>query len=131
MLPSLRPSARRASPPSDRSTGAVETEAVPMNKQCWICGVAFLAGSLLNAQDVSQAPPEDPKAVVANRSEQFVELLRRAKAGEGHAQDSVASAYSVAPGGPRDDAEAIRWCLQAAQKGLAAAQNRMGYLYEN
>ena len=102
-----------------------------MNKQLWICAVALLAGSLLSAQDVPQIHHEDPKVAVANLSEEFVELLRRAEAGDEHAQYSVANAYSAGTGVLKDDAEAMRWWLQAAQNGLAAAQNRMGYLYEN
>src|SRR6266576_991719 len=106
----------RSAPACSGGTGVTEMEDVLMNKQSWVCGVVFLAGILLNAQDVSQVPPENLKVVVAKRSEQFVELLRRAEAGDEHAQYSVANAYSTGTGVPKDDAEAIRWWLQAAKE---------------
>jgi len=101
-----------------------------MNKQLWMCGVVSLVGILLNAQDVSPAPSENLKDVVGKRSQQFVELLRRAEACDEYAQYNVANAYSTGTGVAKDSAEAVRWWLQSAQNGIAEAQNRMGYLYE-
>jgi TPR repeat protein len=84
---------------------------------------------LLNAQDVPPEPSESLGNAVANRSVPFVDLLREAEAGNESAQYDVANSYGTGSGVPKNDAEAVRWCLQAARKGFAKAQNRMGYLY--
>jgi len=107
-----------------------ETEAVAMKRQFWVLGFVLLAAMLLNAQDVSSVSPRNMGNAIANRSVPFVELLRQAEAGDKYAQYIVANAYATGSGVPKNDAETVRWLLQAARGGVAEAQNRMGYLYE-
>ena len=107
------------------------TEAVAMNTQLWVCGYVLLAATLLNAQEVPAVRSENLENAVANRSLPFVDLLREAEAGNASAQYSVANAYGIGNVVPKNDAEAVRWWLQAARKGFAKAQNRMGFLYEH
>ena len=91
------------------------TEAVAMNTQLWVCGYVLLAAMLLNAQDVPAVPSENLENAVANRSVPFVDLLREAEAGNVSAQFSVANAYSIGSVVPKNDAEAVRWWLEAAR----------------
>ena len=101
---------------------------VAMNRQFWVYGFVFLAAMLLNAEDVTPVFPENLANAVANRSVPFVELLQQAEAGDKYAQYSVANAYAAGSGVPKNDAEAVRWWLQAARQGFAEAQNSMGYI---
>lgn len=53
-------------------------------------------------------------------------LLKRAQAGDAQAQFDLGQAYDFAQGAPLDEAQAMRWYLAAAEKGLAEAQNSLG-----
>jgi TPR repeat protein len=51
--------------------------------------------------------------------------------GHKYEQNGTAGAYAAGSGVPNGDAEAVTWCLQAARRGIAKAQNSMGYLYKH
>src|SRR5437667_1697745 len=108
-----------------------EMEAVAMNRQFWICGFVRFGGMLLNAQDVSPVTRENLEGALGNRSVLLVELVRQAEAGDNYAQYCGPNTYITGRGVLKNDAEAVRWCLQAARKGVPEAQNRMGYLHQH
>lgn len=101
-----------------------------MNKQSWIYGF-ILAPAVLIAQDVIPESPESLANVAANRSAPFVDLLLQAEAGNKYAQYRLGNAYATGSGVPKNDAEAVKWLLQAAWNRFAEAQNSMGYRYEH
>src|ERR1700746_3904499 len=101
-----------------------------MNRQSWIYGFILLPAVLI-AQDVIPVSPESLANMAANRSVPFVDLLLQAKAGDKYAQYRLGNAYASGSGVAKNDAEAVKWMLQAAGNGFAEAQNAMGYRYEH
>jgi TPR repeat protein len=97
-----------------------------MNKQFWFCGVFLLAVLTLKAQDAPPVSSENPGDAVANRSVPFAELLRKAEAGDNYAQYSVGNAYDTGSSVPRNAKEAVRWWLQAAEKGVRTSSESYG-----
>lgn len=53
-------------------------------------------------------------------------LLKRAETGDAQAQFELGQAYDFGQGAPLDEAQALRWYLAAAEKGLVEAQNSAG-----
>ena len=86
-----------------RTPMLAKTEAIAMNRQVWVCGFVLLAAMLLQAQSTTSVASESAVNATANRSEHFVELLRRAEAGDAHAQFSVGNAYQTGTGAPKDE----------------------------
>jgi len=101
-----------------------------MNRHSWACGFVLLAAISANAQDLSEISRENLD-IALNPPVPIVELLRQAEAGDKYAQHSVAKACAADGAVPKNDAEAVRWCLHAARNGIASAQNSMGYRYEH
>ena len=58
------------------------------------------------------------------------ETVRRAEAGDAHAQLVLGHAYMLGRGVPEDPTEAARWLRKAADQGNATAQFALGTLYQ-
>jgi hypothetical protein len=70
-----------------------------------------------------------PQALAAPASPDYGQLLQSAQTGDAKAQDALAQYLFDGVGGAPDYKEAFKWSEKAAQKGLAAAQIRLGILY--
>ena len=72
----------------------------------------------------------DAKKAAWETQEQISALRRMAEQGNVAAQMSLGNLYSDGTVVPRDDNEAFKWLLMAAQQGLVEAQARVATLYE-
>ena len=102
-----------------------------MKRQLTVYGLVLMAATLLCAQNVIPMVPVRSGNTSGKPWVPFSEFLIEAEAGNSQAQFNVADAYSKGVGVAKDEAEALRWCLQSANQGFAPAQNRIGYMYEN
>ncbi len=78
-----------------------------------------------------EAIPVDPRfEVIDLKGVSNEEVLRRAGAGNVHAQAYLAECYRDGVGGfPKDDSLRFQWALKAAKNGHVWAQNEAGFCY--
>lgn len=82
--------------------------------------LALITTSLVLANIGTAAEPESPSAA---------ERIEKATHGDTHAQLSLAVRYRDGKGVTKDYAEALRWAHLAADKGDAAAQDFVGWMF--
>jgi len=64
------------------------------------------------------------------RAQDVTDLKSKAESGDVVAQSSLANAYHLGKGVPKDEAEAARWWQKAAEKGDLASQVNLGIAYQ-
>ena len=76
-------------------------------------------------------PAFDPDAYLKQQVAKptFAELLAKANQGDAKAQMSLALAYGIGDGVPKDVAESVKWFRKAADQGEATAQTSLGVMY--
>ena len=113
-------------------------------RQLWesaICSIAasttvavplLLALLTLSAcQPTAFAEPPAKGGDATHRSEELLDIISRANAGDSAAQVTLGVMFSAGRGLPQDYAQAVIWFRKAAEQGHASAQNNLGVIYAN
>src|SRR5512138_3265887 len=89
-----------------------------------VCSLWLCCGLLCAAQGPDAFLAKSPRSPA-----ELQLLFKLARSGGSEAQNEIGLAYAGGIGTERNDVEAVKWFLRAAQRGLAVAQANLGIMY--
>lgn len=109
-----------------------------MNRLLVFLSSLILAGPLSHAQVSEKTKPDEAQAknfrktlTLLEETNTLVSTTIEAEKGDAQAQCNLGVMYANGVGGPKDEAEAVKWFSKAAEQNCPQAQYNLGVMYAN